>query len=322
MGTQIDRARRVAGHLLQKQLKMTASANSGNSNSSGRREIGDEVAVITGGGAGIGQATTLRFLARGVTVVVMDFNPKALEATEKLAKSMNLKGDFVGVIGDIRDSKSRAAVAAAVQKTGKPLRTLIHNAGVNTPCKMMMELDERSWGRVMDINMNGPLYLTQALYPLFGKTDTQKNRILFLTTIATMCSGLPNYGPYCVSKLGALGVAKMFKEELPKGKTPVYCGTLIPGEVNTGMQEATAYSASSGFPEHLVKHWRMLHETKQLLPPKVAGAFIEYVCLDTPVEKFGADKNWFIYDKEHHKGWAGEFPDVSITEPKGLAGDH
>ena len=36
---------------------------------------------------------------------------------------------------------------------------------------------------------------------------------------------------------------------MPKGKTPVYCGTLIPGEVNTGMQEATAYSASSGFPE-------------------------------------------------------------------------
>jgi len=284
--------------------------------------VGDEVAVVTGGGAGIGQATTLRLLARGVDVVVMDFNPKALSATEDIVKAKGLKGKFIGVIGDIRDGKSRKAVAEAVKKTGKPLRLLIHNAGVNTPCKMMMELSEPAWERVMAINMNGPLYLTQALYHLFGKTDCDKNRILFLTTIAKMCTGLPNYGPYCVSKLGAHGIAKMFKEELPKSKTPVYCGTLIPGEVNTGMQEATAYSSSSGFPEHLVKHWRMLHETKQLLPPTVAGAFIEYVTLDTDAKEFGADKDWFIYDKDHHKGWAYEFPDVKIVEPKGLAGDH
>mmetsp|Transcript_4679 Transcript_4679/g.6623 ORF Transcript_4679/g.6623 Transcript_4679/m.6623 type:complete len:295 (+) Transcript_4679:90-974(+) len=285
-----------------------------------------EIAVITGGGAGIGQATTFKFLERGVTVVVMDFNEKALAATQEQAKKKGFKGLMVGVKGDIRDAKSRQAVADAVKANGGVLRTLIHNAGVNTPCKKMMELDPASWERVMNINMNGPLYLTQVLFPLFGKTNTDRNRILFLTTIATMCTGLPNYGPYCVSKLGALGVAKMFKEELPKGKTPIHCGTLIPGEVNTGMQEATAYSASSGFPEHLVKHWRMLHETKQLLPPAVAGAFICFVCLDSDIKDFGGPKNWFIYDDWHHKYWAGEklgeHKAVKIVEPKGLAGDH
>jgi len=289
-------------------------------NSMSKRKVSNAVAVITGGGAGIGQATTLRFLARGVTVVVMDFNPKALKATADLAK--DLPGDFIGVIGDIRSEKGRKDVAEAVKKTGKPLRTLIHNAGVNTPCKLMMDLKPAEWERVMNINFNGPLYLTQELYPLFGKDDTDNNRILFLTTIATMCTGLPNYGPYCVSKLAAKGVAKMFKEELPKAKVPVHTGTLIPGEVNTGMQEATAYSASSGFPEHLVKHWRMLHETKQLLPPKIAGAFIEFVCLDTTASEFGADKDWFIYEKSHHSRWATEFPNQKIEEPKGLAGDH
>jgi len=104
----------------------------------------------------------------------------------------------------------------------------------------------------------------------------------------------------------------------------VYTGTLIPGEVNTGMQEATAYSDSKGFPEHLVKHWRMLHETKQLLPPDVAGTFVTFVCLDTSPQEFGADKDWFIYDKFHHSRWATEFKSkgISIEEPKGLAGDH
>jgi len=262
----------------------------------------------------------MRFLERGATVVGFDFSEKGLAETNELAQG--LKGNLVQVLGDIRSSDSREALVEAVKGTGKPLRTLIHNAGVNTPCKMMMDLEEGSWERVMDINMNGPLYLTQKLYPLFGETETDRNRVLFLTTIARMCTGLPNYGPYCVSKLGAMGVAKMFKEELPKAKVPVHCGTLIPGEVNTGMQEATAYSDSSGFPEHLVKHWRMLHETKQLLPPVVAGAFIEYVCLDSDVEQFGKDDDWFIYDDSHHPKWAGEFPDVSLVEPKGLAGDH
>mmetsp|Transcript_13777 Transcript_13777/g.20798 ORF Transcript_13777/g.20798 Transcript_13777/m.20798 type:complete len:308 (-) Transcript_13777:264-1187(-) len=291
-------------------------------NASRRKVSKEEVCVITGGGAGIGQATTLRLLGRGMTVVVMDYNGKALESTKALAQEKKLPGEMVNVVGDIRDPKARAAVAEAVKATGRTLRLLIHNAGVNTPCKMMMDLKEAEWARVMDINMNGPLYLTQALYPLFGEKDTEKNRILFLTTIAKMCTGLPNYGPYCVSKLGAFGVAKMFKEELPKAKVPVYCGTLIPGEVNTGMQAATAYSNSRGFPEHLVKHWRMLHETKQLLPPKVAGAFIEFVCLDTEKEEFCADKDWFIYEKSHHKRWATEFPNVKLVEPKGLTGDH
>uniref|UniRef100_A0A6U2YXS5 NAD(P)-binding protein n=1 Tax=Lotharella globosa TaxID=91324 RepID=A0A6U2YXS5_9EUKA len=285
-----------------------------------KRDATGDVAVITGGGSGIGQATTLNLLGRGCTVVVMDYNKKALEATSALADK--LPGKFVGVAGDIRSEESRNAVADAVKKTGQPLRMLIHNAGVNTPCKMMMDLKPAEWMRVMDINMNGPLYLTQTLYPLFGKENPEKNRILFLTTIAKMCTGLPNYGPYCVSKLGAEGVAKMLKEELPKGKVPVYTGTLIPGEVNTGMQEATAYSASSGFPEHLVKHWRMLHETKQLLPPPVAGAFIAFVMLDTTKEEFGADKDWFVYDNWHHARWATEFKDVKIVEPRGLAGEH
>jgi len=244
-----------------------------------RREIGHEVAVITGAGSGIGRAATFRFLRRGVTVVAMDLNSKGLEETRDLSK--DLPGDFVSVVGDVCDKDGRKAVAEVVEKTGKPLRTLIHNAGVNTPCKMMMDLTIAEWERVISINMNGPLYLTQQLHQLFGKDDCDKNRILFLTTIATMCTGLPNYGPYCVSKLGAKGVALMLKEELSKGSAPVYTGTLIPGEVNTGMQEATAYSSSAGFPDHLVKHWRMLHEANQLLPPEVPGAFIEFVCLDT-----------------------------------------
>jgi len=291
---------------------------------SSKRAIGDdECFVITGGGSGIGQAASMDLLRRGVTLVVMGPIQKELDDTMALAKSEDVKGEMIPVLADIREDSGRKAVADAVKSTGKDLRVLIHNAGVNTPCKKMMDLSPAEWDRVMNINMNGPLYLTQELYPLFGKADTDKNRILMLSTIAKACTGLPNYGPYCVSKLGAYGIALMLKEELPEGSTPVYTSTLVPGEVNTEMQKQTAYSSSSGFPEHLVKHWRMLHETNQLLPPAVPGAFISFVTCDTTPQEYH-DNEWFVYDDWHHERWAQGFAadGVEIKEPVGLFGDH
>eukprot|EP00467_Chlorarachnion_reptans_P002736 CAMPEP_0114525550 /NCGR_PEP_ID=MMETSP0109-20121206/22495_1 /TAXON_ID=29199 /ORGANISM="Chlorarachnion reptans, Strain CCCM449" /LENGTH=310 /DNA_ID=CAMNT_0001707161 /DNA_START=27 /DNA_END=959 /DNA_ORIENTATION=- len=281
----------------------------------------DELCVITGGGSGIGQATTLALLDRGITTLVMDM--KEPTDTAAKAKEMGLKGEMLSVVADVTSQEGREAVAQAVADSGKTLRILIHNAGVNTPCKMMTDLSVKEWDRVMNINMNGPLYLTQELYKFFGKTDTDKNRILMLSTIAKACAGLPNYGPYCVSKLGAYGIALMLKEELPTADVPVYTSTLIPGEVNTEMQKQTAYSSSSGFPDHLVKHWRMLHETNQLLPPAVPGEFITFTCMDTNAKEF-MENEWFVYDNWHHSRWAQNFIDegVEIVEPKGLLSDH
>eukprot|EP00468_Gymnochlora_sp_CCMP2014_P007246 CAMPEP_0167752364 /NCGR_PEP_ID=MMETSP0110_2-20121227/7098_1 /TAXON_ID=629695 /ORGANISM="Gymnochlora sp., Strain CCMP2014" /LENGTH=292 /DNA_ID=CAMNT_0007637973 /DNA_START=295 /DNA_END=1173 /DNA_ORIENTATION=- len=283
----------------------------------------DELFVITGGGSGIGQATTMQLLERGITTIVMGPFEKELEDTKAKADAAGLKGEMIGVVGDVRYPEGSQAVVDAVKATGKTLRVIIHNAGVNTPCKPMMELSREEWDRVMNINMNGPLYLTQALYPHFGKTDTDKNRILFLSTIAKACTGLPNYGPYCVSKLGCYGIALMCKEELPGAETPVHVSTVIPGEVNTEMQRQTAYASSSVFPEHLVKHWRMLHETDQLLPPKVPATFIEFLCTDTEPKEF-QENEWFVYDNWHHSRWAKHFEaeGVKIEEPKGLFDGH
>lgn len=244
-------------------------------------------------------------------------------STMSKAKELGLKGEMLSVVSDITSKEGREAVAQAVADSGKTLRVIIHNAGVNTPCKMMTELTEKEWDRVININMNGPLYLTQELYKFFGKTDTEKNRILMLSTIAKACAGLPNYGPYCVSKLGAYGISLMLKEELPTAQTPVYTTTLIPGEVNTEMQRQTAYSSSSGFPDHLVKHWRMLHETKQLLPPSVPGEFMAFVATDTTPQEY-MENEWFVYDDWHHDRWASKFIEegVKIVEPKGLFSEH
>eukprot|EP00466_Bigelowiella_natans_P005705 jgi/Bigna1/89296/estExt_fgenesh1_pg.C_460139 len=281
-----------------------------------------EIYVITGGGSGIGQAATLRMAKRGVTTLIVGRRANALEDTVKMAQEKGFKGEIIGVAADVTTregrSKVKEAVAQLTKDRGMTLRGLVHNAAVNTPCKKMMELDEDDWLKVSDINVNGPLFLTQALYPLFGKEEPEKNRIMMLSSVARTCSGLPAYGPYCVSKLTFYGMHLMFKEELKEAETPVFCASLIPGEVNTEMQKNTAYGQEEGvFPKHLVEYWQKIQESGQLLPPEVTGAFMEYVMMDTTPDEFQEDE-WFIYDKKHHKDWAHEFPDVAIEEPAGL----
>uniref|UniRef100_A0A7S3ZEU2 Ketoreductase domain-containing protein n=1 Tax=Lotharella globosa TaxID=91324 RepID=A0A7S3ZEU2_9EUKA len=296
--------------------------NQGNKSGVRRTVDPNELTVVTGGGSGIGRAVALRLARRGMNVIITGRRGGPLEDTKALAAESGFTGEVIPVVADSTSEEGRQGVADAVSKLkedkGFVLRGLIHNAAVNTPCKKMMDLDQDEWLKVSDINVNGPLFLTQKLYPYFGKTETDKNRVMMLSSVARTCSGLPAYGPYCVSKLSFYGLHLMFKEEMSKGVTPVYSASLIPGEVDTEMQRQTAYGQADGtFPEHLVQYWREIQESGQLLPPEVTGAFMEYVLIDTAPTEYGDDE-WFIYDKKHHKDWAYEFPDVNIVEPQGL----
>ncbi|GAB5358532.1 hypothetical protein AAMO2058_000466400 [Amorphochlora amoebiformis] len=261
----------------------------------GRREIDtSEVTVVTGGGTGIGQAAALRLAKRGMSVLVVGRREAALQETKQLAEEQGLKGKIIPVVADVTEEKGRQAVVDAVEKLAKggaTLRGLVHNAAVNTPCKRMMEIPQDEWLKVTDINVNGPLFLTQKLYPLFGKDNPERNRVMMISSVARTCTGLPAYGPYCVSKLTFYGLHLMFKEEMTEGKNPVYSASLIPGEVDTEMQRATAYGQDDGvFPENLVKYWREIQESGQLLPPEVTGAFMEYVLCDTVTSIFHLSK--------------------------------
>eukprot|EP00471_Norrisiella_sphaerica_P007067 CAMPEP_0184491018 /NCGR_PEP_ID=MMETSP0113_2-20130426/19438_1 /TAXON_ID=91329 /ORGANISM="Norrisiella sphaerica, Strain BC52" /LENGTH=321 /DNA_ID=CAMNT_0026875189 /DNA_START=388 /DNA_END=1353 /DNA_ORIENTATION=- len=279
-----------------------------------------ELVVMTGGGSGIGQAATIRLAQRGATVLIVGRTEDKLVGTQQMAKEMGLKGSVEIVGADVTCQEGRDKIVEKVMQLrdekGAVLRTIVHNAGVNTPCKPMMEISEKEWNFVNSVNVNGPLFLTQALRSLYGTTETEKNRLILLGSVARQCKGLPNYGPYAITKLTLYGLNLMLQEELPDSEHPVQVASLIPGEVDTDMQRETAYNSADAFPDHLVEYWQKIQETGQLLPPEVTGAFMEYVIFDAPPENF--PEEWFIYDESHHKDWAYEFPDVDIVEPEGL----
>lgn len=124
-------------------------------------DLEGKVVIITGGASGIGLATVNEFLADGANVVVADMNPNAPELDRA-------NGDYIYVRCDVTKKEDiDAVVAAALAKYGK-IDVLVNNAGINIPRLLVdpagqYELDENVWDKVMNVNVKGLFFFTQAV---------------------------------------------------------------------------------------------------------------------------------------------------------------
>src|SRR5262245_45602284 len=121
-----------------------------------------KVAVVTGGGSGIGQAACLQLARDGAAVGVWDLNEKSAQATVGMIEKEG--GKAIAVQTDVA---SKASVTSATERTRKelgPITVLVNNAGISGPVPFL-DIDEALWDRMMNINLKGPYYCTQAIIP-------------------------------------------------------------------------------------------------------------------------------------------------------------
>ena len=190
-------------------------------------EFAGKVALVTGGGNGIGAATCRAFAAQGARVAVLDL---ALEAAEAVAVEIAGRGGSARAYAvDIGDRARFAAVTAAIAETWGGIDILVNGAGV-TVRRMIAEMSPEDWDRVIAVNLTGALNGIQAVLPHMRKGGG--GAIVNIASIAGQRISFGGTANYTASKAGLLGLTRHAAYELaPDG---IRVNAVCPGPTATG----------------------------------------------------------------------------------------
>ncbi len=191
------------------------------------KHLQGRVALITGGGQGIGRAIALRFAQEGAKIVVVDIVDSTACAVADEIKAAG--GEAIGVACDVvqRDQVA-AAVKTALDAFGQ-IDILCNNAGITRDARLV-KMTEEQFDTVIDINLKGVFNMTQAVAP--HMVERNYGRIISTSSIVGLYG---NFGQtnYVASKAGVIGMTRVWARELgPKGIT---ANAVAPGFIATDM---------------------------------------------------------------------------------------
>ena len=190
------------------------------------RGLEGKVAIVTGGGQGIGRALSLRLAEEGAKVAIFDLKAEAGEETAMLAGSGATVKTYVLDVGD------QDAVKAGVEQVEfelGPIWALVNNAGWDHPAPFL-STDKTLWDKIIRINLYGPLNTHHAVAPLM--VARRGGRIINIASDAARV-GTSNEAVYSACKGGLISFTKSVARELAtKG---VLLNVVCPGPTNTPM---------------------------------------------------------------------------------------
>jgi NAD(P)-dependent dehydrogenase (short-subunit alcohol dehydrogenase family) len=190
--------------------------------------LAGKVALVTGGNAGIGEAIAKTFAQEGASVVITGRRQDALDRVAGEIRQAN--GRCATVVGSVTDERhGPAAVQQAIQQFGA-LDVLVNNAGVGEFGRRLHELDDKTWARVLDVNVTGVFRMTRAAVPEMLRQ--RRGSIVNISSIASLV-GLPALPAYAASK-GALN-ALTRALAIDYAKDGIRCNVVSPGLIATPM---------------------------------------------------------------------------------------
>ena len=190
-----------------------------------RMRLNGKVAIVTGAGSGIGEATAVKFAHEGARVAVCDIN---VAACEKVVKSIaDAGGTAMAVHLDVTDKASVAAMVEGVMQAWGRVDTLVNNAGIVQDAQLKKMTDEQ-FDRVIDVNLKGVYHCTKAVVDIMLAQGT--GCILNASSIVGLYG---NFGQtnYAATKFGVIGMVKTWAREL--GRKGVRANAVCPGFIET-----------------------------------------------------------------------------------------
>jgi 2-hydroxycyclohexanecarboxyl-CoA dehydrogenase len=197
------------------------------------------VAIVTGGGSGIGLAISQRLASDGNAVAIFDLSPEsATEAARAIGAS---GGRAIGVAVDVGD---RGQVFAAVDEVRSQLGSpaiLVNNAGMGSVFQRFLKITPEFWDQVLRVNLTGVFNCCQAALP--DMVEARWGRVVNISS-SSAHSGQPLLGPYVSSKSAVNGLTKSLALEL--GSRGITVNAIPPGFIDTPMLRASVERGEFG----------------------------------------------------------------------------
>ena len=190
-----------------------------------------QVALITGGGQGIGEATVKRLSGEGARVVVADLNGEAARAVAEQVGVVG--GEALGLTCDVQEEASvEGLVAAGLERFGQ-IDMLVSNAGI-TRDNLLHKMTLAEWDQVIQVHTRGAFLCARAVAR--GMVSRRRGKLVFLSSTSAL--GNRGQANYSTAKAGLQGLTRTLALEL--GPFQINVNAVAPGFVDTAMTRAVA----------------------------------------------------------------------------------
>jgi 3-oxoacyl-[acyl-carrier protein] reductase len=224
------------------------------------------VCIVTGGSRGLGRAIALALGGEGCRVVV-NYAASAAAAEDVVAEIKKLGGDGVAVQADMSSMDGiKQLFKATAEAYDEPVGVLVNNAGI-TRDTLVMRMKEKQWTDVIDTNLNGVFYASQAASKIMLKA--RKGRIINMASIVGKI-GNPGQANYAAAKGGVIGMTMSMAKEF--GSRGVVVNAVAPGFIESDM--------TSELPEAIVDGVMKNIPAGRFGKPEEVAGLVKYLALD------------------------------------------
>jgi 3-oxoacyl-[acyl-carrier protein] reductase len=192
------------------------------------------IAVVTGGGRGIGRAIAVELATRGCDIALLGRTIETLAATAELVVARGRRA--VAVPCDVSQSAEVLAAAEHILADLGVPHVVVSNAGVVHRASVQT-MSEAEWDETIDVNLKGTFLVTRAFLPRM--LDLRRGRFVAVASISATL-GTARQSAYCAAKWGTVGFVKSLAEELRGTGLQAMC--VMPGSVDTDMLKGSGFA--------------------------------------------------------------------------------
>ncbi|PSB14480.1 hypothetical protein C7B76_16065 [filamentous cyanobacterium CCP2] len=192
------------------------------------RSISEQIVIVTGSAQGIGECIARQLFQQGATLALADIQDEKVKAVQLSLDSDSRKAKSYYV--DIADTGAvKRLIEAILQDFGR-IDSLVNVAGLDAPKGLAWEITEEEWRKVIEVDLNGPWWMIQAVLP--HMMERRRGKIVTISSISAH-RPFPEHTPaYSAAKAGLIGMTTSLATQLEAYGILLNC--ILPGMIGTG----------------------------------------------------------------------------------------